>query len=261
MGKTPWRRKWHPTPVFLPGKSHGQGSLVGYSPQGHKELDRTEQQSTAGHQAHKWQNWTLGPFPCHRSFTKQLSFPIQKCVYIYISAQLELLYIIPFVYNVLLPLTLCCQPLHHLRCRRPLHHLRCYRPLHHLRVIPFIPLSYSLGLCSIKYLELIHETCKLLFTQKSSRQHSAVQRMPLRFPTIEGFCPSCISAMHAPWSRAGVKVEAPRWPRKKEGGCCFPPPAWPCHTWCELGIEEKARADAIHGTLSWFPSPSSEPPS
>ena len=31
-GKTPWRRKWQHTPVFLPGKSHGQRSLVGYSP-------------------------------------------------------------------------------------------------------------------------------------------------------------------------------------------------------------------------------------
>ena len=35
----PWRREWQPTPVFLPGKSHGQKSLVGYSPQGHKESD------------------------------------------------------------------------------------------------------------------------------------------------------------------------------------------------------------------------------
>ena len=32
VGKIPWRRKWQPTPVFLPGKSHGQRSLVGYSP-------------------------------------------------------------------------------------------------------------------------------------------------------------------------------------------------------------------------------------
>ena len=31
----PWRRKWQPTPVFLPGKSRGQRSLVGYSPWGH----------------------------------------------------------------------------------------------------------------------------------------------------------------------------------------------------------------------------------
>ena len=38
----PWKRKWQPTPVFLPGKSHGQRSLEGYSPWGHKELDMTE---------------------------------------------------------------------------------------------------------------------------------------------------------------------------------------------------------------------------
>ena len=36
-----WRRQWHPTPVLLPGKSHGQRSLVGYSPWGRQELDST----------------------------------------------------------------------------------------------------------------------------------------------------------------------------------------------------------------------------
>ena len=36
------RRQWHPTPVFLPGKSHGWRSLVGYSPWGREELDTTE---------------------------------------------------------------------------------------------------------------------------------------------------------------------------------------------------------------------------
>ena len=35
--KIPWRRAWQPTPVFLPGKAHGQRSLVGYSPWGCKE--------------------------------------------------------------------------------------------------------------------------------------------------------------------------------------------------------------------------------
>ena len=40
--KIPWRRKWQPTPVLLPGKFHGQRSLVGYSPWGHKESDTTE---------------------------------------------------------------------------------------------------------------------------------------------------------------------------------------------------------------------------
>ena len=37
VGKIPWRRKWQPAPVFLLGKSHGQGNLVGYSPQDGKE--------------------------------------------------------------------------------------------------------------------------------------------------------------------------------------------------------------------------------
>ena len=40
--KIPWRRKRQPTPVFLPGKSHGQRSLVGCSPWGRKESDTTE---------------------------------------------------------------------------------------------------------------------------------------------------------------------------------------------------------------------------
>ena len=42
VGKIPWRRAWRPTPVFLPGESHGQRSLVGYGPYCHKELDMIE---------------------------------------------------------------------------------------------------------------------------------------------------------------------------------------------------------------------------
>ena len=41
-GIFPKRRRWHPTPVFLPGESHGQGSLVGDSPWGRTESDTTE---------------------------------------------------------------------------------------------------------------------------------------------------------------------------------------------------------------------------
>jgi len=37
VGKIPWRKAWQPTPVFLPGVSHGQRSLVGYSPHDYKE--------------------------------------------------------------------------------------------------------------------------------------------------------------------------------------------------------------------------------
>ena len=42
VGKIPWRRAWHPTPVFWAGESHGQRSLAGCSPWGRKELDLTE---------------------------------------------------------------------------------------------------------------------------------------------------------------------------------------------------------------------------
>ena len=44
--KIPWRRKWQPTPVFLPGKSHGKGCLVGCSSGGCKESDTTERLNT-----------------------------------------------------------------------------------------------------------------------------------------------------------------------------------------------------------------------
>ena len=46
IGKIPWRRKWQSTPIFLPGESRGQRSLMGYSPWGRKESNMTEQQST-----------------------------------------------------------------------------------------------------------------------------------------------------------------------------------------------------------------------
>ena len=42
VGKIPWRRAWQSTPAFLPGESHGQRSLGGYSLHGHEELDMTE---------------------------------------------------------------------------------------------------------------------------------------------------------------------------------------------------------------------------
>ena len=45
-GKIPWRRKWQFTAVFLPGESHGQRSLVGYSPRGRKESDMTEDEDS-----------------------------------------------------------------------------------------------------------------------------------------------------------------------------------------------------------------------
>ena len=49
--ETPWRRKWHPTPVFLPGESHGQKSLEGYSPWDCKRLGHD---LVAKQQQQKW---------------------------------------------------------------------------------------------------------------------------------------------------------------------------------------------------------------
>ena len=43
LGKIPWRRTWQAPPAFLPGGSHGQRSLDGYSPWGHRQSDTTEQ--------------------------------------------------------------------------------------------------------------------------------------------------------------------------------------------------------------------------
>ena len=54
--KIPWGRKWQPTAVFLPGKTHGKRSLVGYSPGGCKESDMTECTHTRMH-THPFKPW------------------------------------------------------------------------------------------------------------------------------------------------------------------------------------------------------------
>ena len=63
VGKISWRRKWQPTAEFLPGKSHGQRNLVGYSPWGHKESDRTER---LHFHFHSLRASVLGSFSGHR---------------------------------------------------------------------------------------------------------------------------------------------------------------------------------------------------
>ena len=49
VGKIPWRRKWQPTPVFLPGESHGQRSLVGYTPSKVAFRPKSDEWNKAGH--------------------------------------------------------------------------------------------------------------------------------------------------------------------------------------------------------------------
>ena len=61
-GNGRWRKKWQPTPVFLPGESHGQRNLAGYSPWGHKDSDRTEQLTLSflGSSDSKESAWNVG---------------------------------------------------------------------------------------------------------------------------------------------------------------------------------------------------------
>ena len=88
--KIPWRRKWQPTPVTLPGKFQGQRNLVGYSPWGHKELDMTEWLSS--HTAHmfllkctKCKLFSVFSKHCLRyfhplTFKKSTSFPFKALI-------------------------------------------------------------------------------------------------------------------------------------------------------------------------------------
>ena len=60
VGKIPWRRKWQPTLVLWSGESHGQRSLVGYSPGGHNESDMTEQLTLYETEAKHWASGNKG---------------------------------------------------------------------------------------------------------------------------------------------------------------------------------------------------------
>ena len=73
VGKIPWRRAWQPTPVFLPRESHGQRSLVGYSPQGRKESDLTHTHCLHSGDSqltfqHPWRKVLISPHPLQPSF-------------------------------------------------------------------------------------------------------------------------------------------------------------------------------------------------
>ena len=72
----PWRREWQPTPGFLPGESHGQRSLVGYSPWGRTESDMTER-LTLYYGSPSWLRQTL------LSFLWRSHAPLICCSYSY----------------------------------------------------------------------------------------------------------------------------------------------------------------------------------
>ena len=114
VGKMLWRRKWQPTLVLLPGKSHEQRSLVGYSPWGRKEPDTTEQlhfhfsihhnsycaASTSTENRKKksiygkpemWGHW-FGASSCCCSVTKSCSDPL-PCVQMLTPIQMDPMWI------------------------------------------------------------------------------------------------------------------------------------------------------------------------
>ena len=80
VGKIPWRRQWQHTPVFLPGKSHEQRSLVGYSPRGCKESDSTEHTciNAINRRDHKSQLRKGVCFPCEFLALPQLFVLCQR---------------------------------------------------------------------------------------------------------------------------------------------------------------------------------------
>ena len=57
-----WRRKWQPTPVFLPGKFHGQRSLVGYNLSGRRESDTTKLLNNNNKVSHNFSSKDQAPF-------------------------------------------------------------------------------------------------------------------------------------------------------------------------------------------------------
>ena len=72
--KIPWRREWQPTPVFLPGETHGQRTLVGYSPWGCKELNTTEQLTLS---PPRWNSsLVMTCLPCLFQLTPAMSYQI-----------------------------------------------------------------------------------------------------------------------------------------------------------------------------------------
>ena len=69
-----WRRKWQPTPLVLPGKSHGQRSLAGYKSMGWQELDTTQQLNHPYHPCAWWSTTlTFSIFPINSTGKVELS--------------------------------------------------------------------------------------------------------------------------------------------------------------------------------------------
>ena len=94
LGKIPWRKKWKPTPIFLPVKSHGQRSLASYGSWSHKESDTTEYVCMYTHTHTRTLDTrgtgSTGPFPLLGGFPEAFHELSNLCVPKYLI--LKLLY-------------------------------------------------------------------------------------------------------------------------------------------------------------------------
>ena len=85
VGKIPWRREWQPSPVFLPGESHGQRSVAGYSPWGHKESDTTKWLSLFTSHVHKAASFGIRPITTHSHLLIIMMDVFCRCICCYVS--------------------------------------------------------------------------------------------------------------------------------------------------------------------------------
>ena len=140
VSKVPWKRKWHPTVVLLPGKFHGQRNLVGYTPRDLKELDTAEHMTE--NLAFAFITCLLHIFCIYSLFQMSL-YSVQHSIFLQLQLQFN---------NRHLPLelqkwSLNCYP-HFLSC--------CFIPINSLyniqRVFP--------GGSAIKNLPAMWETCR-----------------------------------------------------------------------------------------------------
>ena len=83
--KIPWRRAWQPTPILLPGESHGRKSLLGYGPWGDKESDVLKQLSMHTHKQHIYSVFLvseINPIVCYSRQAQNLSTEKESCLFL-----------------------------------------------------------------------------------------------------------------------------------------------------------------------------------
>ena len=107
VGKIPWRRKWQPMPVFLPGESYGQRSLVGYSPWGTKSQTQLKWLSTVNCLRNYWINlpWQTSQEPCwiyNLTFQSHSSLVLERGILLSFQASVCILFLKQFSHRSLL---------------------------------------------------------------------------------------------------------------------------------------------------------------